>query len=322
MPDIIDPAERLNALLDLEEARLATIFRTAISDLQGEIDLTELADLIERGRTDEAIERLHHAAIRLGNESSVTFMTAGQAAAEFLTRANVGRIVFDVVNERAVEAMRATQLELIREFSAEQRRATQLALISGVEAGTNPIAAARNFRQSIGLTERQWGAVANYRRALEAIGSDDKAFEISLNRELRDRRSDGSIRRAIAQNKPLPRERIDRLVEHYTKRYVRYRSEVIGRTEALRAVHEGNEEGYRQAIADGHIEADQLRRKWDTRLDGRERDTHLLLNGQEKGWGEPWLTRNGPIRYPGDPNAPAVETIQCRCALTTRIKAR
>lgn len=319
MDDIIDPAERLNRLLDLEETRIATIFRTAVADLKDSVDLTALADLIEAGRIDEALDELTHLAEKLGTESNVTFMRAGQSAAEFLTRANVGRIVFDVVNQTAVAAMQANRLQMVREFTDEQRRATSLALISGVEAGTNPREAARNFRQSIGLTERQWAAVANYRRALEAVGSDDKAFEISLQRELRDRRSDSAIRRAIAQSKPLPKARIETLVEHYTKRFIRYRSEVIGRTEALRAVNQGNEEAYRQAIADGVIDADQLRRSWETRVDGRERDTHLLLNGEVKRWGEPWLTRHGPIRYPGDPEAPASETVQCRCALATRI---
>ena len=321
MPDINDPAERINRLLDYEEARIATIFRTAIADLQGELDLDELADLIEAGRIDEALEKLQHTAERLGTESNVTFINAGNDAAKFLTNANVGRVVFDIVNDRAVAAMQANRLELVREFTAEQRRATQLALVTGVEAGTNPRAQARNFRDSIGLTERQWAAVANYRRALEAVGSDDKAFEIALQRELRDRRSDQSIRNAIRNNKPLAPARIDRLVSHYANRMVRYRSEVIGRTEALRAVNQGNEEAYRQAIDAGYLDADQLRRKWETRVDGRERDTHLLLNGQEKRWGEPWETRNGPIKYPGDPDAPASETIQCRCAISTRIIA-
>ncbi len=119
----------------------------------------------------------------------------------------------------------------------------------------------------------------------------------------------------------LPRERVDSLVEHYTRRFIRYRSEVIGRTEALRSVHEGNEEAYRQAIASGDIDPAKLRRKWETRVDGRERDTHLLLDGQERLWDQPWQTKNGPIRYPGDPAAPAAETIQCRCAISTRLMA-
>lgn len=322
MPDTIDPAERLERLLDDEEVRIATIFRTAISDLQDELDLDELADLIEAGRQDEAIERLQHAAERLGTASNVTFMTAGQSTAEFLARAGVGRFVFDVVNDLAVAAMQANRLTLVREFTDEQRRATQTALLTGIEAGINPRAQARNFRQSIGLTTRQWAAVTNYRRALESVGTDDRAVADALSRELRDRRFDRTVRAAVARQRPLGAAKIDQMVERYTQRFIKYRSEVIGRTEALRAVHEGNEEGYRQAIANGTIDAERLRRTWSTRLDGRERDTHLLLNGEEKRWGEPWVTRHGAIRYPGDPEAPAAETIQCRCALQTRIQQR
>jgi hypothetical protein len=91
------------------------------------------------------------------------------------------------------------------------------------------------------------------------------------------------------------------MVQRYAERFVKHRSEVIGRTEAMRAVNQGNEEAYRQAIADGTINADQLRREWRTRLDGRERRTHEFLNGQVRGWGETWVTENGVLRYPGDP---------------------
>lgn len=321
VPDIIDPAERLNDLLDQEELRIATIFRTAVADLQDEIDLDELADLIEQGRHDEAIERLTHAAERLGTETNISFMTAGQSAAEFLSRAGVGRIVFNVVNTLAVAAMQANRLDLVREFTAEQRRATQTAILSGIEEGIGPRAQARNFRQSIGLTERQWAAVSNYRRALTAVGTNDRAVADALSRDLRDKRFDRTVRAAVARQRPIPTAKIERMVERYTQRFLKYRSEVIGRTEALRAVHQGNEEAYRQAIESGVLDPDRLRRTWETRLDGRERDTHLMLNGQEKRWGEPWITRHGAIRYPGDPEAPAVETIQCRCALATRIRA-
>lgn len=321
MPDINDPASRLNVLLDQEEPRIALIFRTAIADLKDEVDLNELADLIEAGREDEAIERLKDAAERLGTASNISFITTGQSTAEFLSRAAVGRIVFDVVNDLAVAAMQANRLELVREFTAEQRQATQVAILTGVEGGLNPRAQARNFRQSIGLTTRQWQAVTNYRRALEAVGTDDRAFADALTRDLRDKRFDRSVRAAIAANKALPQDRIDRMVERYVERFIKYRSEVIGRTEALRAVHQGNEEAYRQAIAAGVLDPEQIRRKWQTRLDGRERDTHELLHNQERRWGEPWLTRHGAIRYPGDPEAPAAETVQCRCALATRIIA-
>ncbi len=239
--------------------------------------------------------------------------------------------MFDQVNHRAVAAMQANRLETIREFTNEQRRATSLALVSGVEAGLNPREQARNFRDSIGLTEKQWKAVANYRAILDKVGTGDAelpAFLTTTNgkqhidRALRDGRFDGKVRAAIKANKPLSQADKDRMVTRYTERYVKYRSEVIGRTEALRAVHQGTREMYQQAIDAGTIEESRIERKWVTRLDGRERKTHRFLSGQKRGFNEPWVTENGAIMFPGDPNAPAAEVLQCRCATTHRLRLR
>lgn len=317
-----DPAERLNRLIDQQETRIATVFRTAVAALKDEIDLDLLATELEQGRVNAALDRLKHAADSLGAASNVAFVTSGQSTAAFLTGADVGRIVFDQVNLNAVAMMQATRLELIREFTAEQLKATSMALVAGVEAGTNPRAAARNFRDSIGLTSTQWTHVDNYRSALERVGLDDEAASNALGRALRDKRGDRTVLAAARAGRKLPAEKIDWLVSRYTARYVKHRAEVIGRTEAMRAVNQGNEEAYRQAIAAGTINADQISREWRTRIDTRERKTHRYLNGQKRGWGETWVTENGELRYPGDPAAPAKETIQCRCAILTRIRQR
>lgn len=317
-----DPESRLAAVLDQQERRIGDIFRVSINALKDEIDLDELVQLLEAGRINEALERLQYAAEQLGNASTAAFIASGQSTADFLSGAGLGRVVFNQINVLAVAQQQANRLELIREFTNEQRRATSLALIAGTEGGINPIEQARNFRDSIGLTESQWRHVASYRRALQRIGEDDQELADVLNRKLRDRRGDAQILRAAREGKALPKAKIDWLIERYTARYIKHRSQVIGRTEALRAVHQGNEEMYRQAIADGVIEAGDLERTWNTRLDGRERETHLLLNGQKRGWGQVWQTRNGVLRYPGDPDAPAVETIMCRCAIGTRIRRR
>jgi hypothetical protein len=318
--EVEDPAVRLNRLVDEQEEQIARVFRVAIADLKNEVDLKELGDLLEQGRVNEALDRLRHVAEQLGAASNVAFVTSGQSTADFLTNAGVGRIVFNQVNLHAVAAMQASRLELIREFTAEQLRATSFALVSGVEGGANPREQARNFRDSIGLTAKQWTHVASYRTALERVGQDDAAAQNALGRALRDGRGDKTVMAAARASRPIPKDKIDWMVQRYADRYVKHRSEVIGRTEAMRAVNSGNEEAYRQAIADGTIRAEQLRREWRTRLDGRERRTHRFLNEQVRGWGETWVTENGELRFPGDPQAPAVETIQCRCAILTRIK--
>lgn len=317
---IEDPAERLNRLLDGQEVRIANIFRTAIASLKNEIDLDDLADLIEAGRVNDAIERLQFAADSLASASNVAFITSGQSTSDFLTNAGIGRIVFNQVNLLAVAAMQGNRLELVREFTNEQRKAVLFAMNDGVEAGSNPRVQARNFRDSIGLTSKQWGHVSSYRAALERVGVDPAAAADALGRKLRDGNGDKTIRRIMRDGGKLAPEKIDWMVERYTARYIKHRAEVIGRTEALRAVHQGNEEAYRQAIADGTLDATKLERTWRTRLDGRERKTHMFLNGQKRGWGETWVTENGELRYPGDPEAPAKETVQCRCAILTRIR--
>ena len=317
-----DPESRIERLIDQQEPRIAQIFRTAVQNLKNEVDLGALADLIEQGRLQEAIDQLADAAEQLAAATNVAFVTSGQSTSDWLREAGVGRIVFDQVNLLAVAAMQRNRLELIREFTDEQRRATWMAVLSGVETGKNPRAQARDFRDSIGLTESQWGHVASYRAALERVGVDDAAADNALSRALRYGRSDRSVRAAARAGRKLAPEKIDMMVRRYSERYIKHRAEVIGRTEALRSVHQGNEEAYRQAIAAGHIRAEQLERTWRTRLDNRERRTHRLLNDQVRNWGETWVTENGELRYPGDPEAPAKETIQCRCAILTRIRQR
>ena len=159
----------------------------------------------------------------------------------------------------------------------------------------------------------------NYRRLLGRVSEGDSE---ALTRQLRDRRFDPTVRRAVAAREPLSQAQIDRMVERYRARYVKYRAEVIGRTEALRAVHAGNDEAYRQAIDGGAIDLDELQRTWVTARDERVRPTHRVAGGQVRGINEPFIVGGAQLRYPGDPRGPAKETIQCRCALTTRFVTR
>jgi hypothetical protein len=317
MPDAVDPVERIDALLTSAEPRIKRAFLAAIKALRDDLDLGEIEQLLINGDTEAALRYTQDVALSIGEASTVTFITSGQSTSQFLNGLDLGTILFDQVNNRAVAAMQSNSLRLIQEFTAEQRRATSLALIDGIGRGLNPRDQARTFRDSIGLTERQQAAVINYRRLL--TGAADQQRE-AMTRELRDRRFDRTINRSINTGDPLTDDQIERMVDRYRDRYVKYRSEVIARTEALRSVHEGVNEGYQQAIDAGKIDETDLVRTWDSSKDTRVRHTHRILDGQKRAWGKTWQTANGVLRYPGDPSAPAVETVQCRCLLTTRIK--
>lgn len=310
--------ERMERLLQVSERRIRTSFNTVIGQLKGELDINELADLITAGRMEEAISRLDDAGRALGAVANKEYVAAAEEAAEFLRGAGVGRIQFDQVNTRAVAAMQRNTLRLVSNFSAEQAAATRAAITEGITAGANPRDVARRFRDSIGLTQRQQAAVDNYRRLLGGSSAQQRE---ALSRELHDSRFGPRLQAGSRQDlNPLTPDQIDRMVGRYAERYVKYRSEVIARTEGLRSVHEGVEELFEQAFEGGVVGRSELIRTWDSSRDGRVRDSHKHLHGLQRQFGESFPGAAGPIRFPGDPEAPGSETIQCRCLLTTRMK--
>ena len=313
-----DPPERLRALLAKQHRQFRKVFLDAIDTFKSNIILTELADMIENGRLAEALSLVDEAAQLLGNASASLLAESANDTAQWLSsEALVATISFDQTNTRAVQAMSTAKLDMVREFSQDQRQMLRQTLVDGVTDGLNPREQARRFRSNIGLTARQQKAVANYERLLGTAGTETDQAREALTRRLRNRQFDGQVERAIRNNKPLTKAQIDRMVEAYKSRYVKYRSEVIGRTEALRSVHEGNEEMYKQAFTDGHLAPENLLRTWNTGIDGRERDSHRALHKVKLPYGELF---GGILRHPGDSLAPAEETIQCRCVLSTRVR--
>lgn len=311
-----DKASRIEHLVVSQERRFREAFRLAIANIHDYTTLTSLANLLEQGRLEEALLSLRAAGEVLGGQAGASVIAAGEDAAKWLSTALTVTVAFDVTNIRAVSLMTQNRLRLIREFDAEAQRAVRTALVEGIERGLNPRDQARLFRASIGLTERQVGAVNNYRRLLE---QGEIPSREALNRALRDRRFDSSVTRAIQNHRPLSTSQVDNMVNRYRQRFVAHRANTIARTEALRTVHQGTDEMYRQAIDSGQVDQGKLRRTWNTSVDGRERDSHHQLNGKIQGIDEAFEGLDGNLMYPGDPSAPASETILCRCVLSTRI---
>lgn len=86
----------------------------------------------------------------------------------------------------------------------------------------------------------------------------------------------------------------------------RSRSYTIARTEVHGAASYGMHEGAKQAGAFS-------RKRWLTTRDGRERETHAAIDGEERALDERYT--NG-LMYPGDADGDPAETVNCRCAET------
>lgn len=309
----LDPASRIRGLINRAEPSLRRAFEDIIKQLKSETTLAALATLLEQGLVDEALQQAARAGARFSAFVNGVYVAAGADTADFVGKSLEAIVDFDQTNVRAVSRMQLNRLRFIRGFNEEQRRATQEALVDGIQRGVNPRQAAREFRDSIGITQKQQRAVNSYRRLLTSNSRE------ALNRQLRDRRFDRTIIRAIETDTPLTGTQINRMVSRYSERSLKHRSEVIARTEALRSVHEGSSEMYRQAIDEGVIDQATLIRTWNTAADERVRDSHDVIDGEEVGIEEPFVTGNGnELLWPGDINAPPEETIQCRCAVSTR----
>lgn len=310
----LDPEQRIRMLIARAEPQLRDAFLSIIMQIRAETTLTQLADLIEQGRLQEALESAARAGAQFAAGVNGVIVTAGQSTAAFLGRTLDVITSYDTVNARAVRLAENNNLRLIREFTLEQTQATRAALVDGIQRGINPVDTARQVRQSIGLTARQVETVNRYRQALE------RGSLTALNRELRDRRFDASVRRAAETGEPLTGDQINRMTERYRERLLRFRAETIARTEALTSVHEGTDEMYNQAIDQGILTPDRLTHTWHTAGDARVRDSHETMNNQTRPQGEPFVTGNGnQLRFPGDPRAPANERVQCRCVRSTTI---
>lgn len=309
-------------LIEEAEAKLRLAFGEVVLGMKDAHTLDALAELIAAGQYTTALEMTQSHAAKLASAINRVYVDAGQEAIDSLGR-KLGVVVsYDQTNYRALRRMEANRLELVREFTERQVEATRAALLDGIERGLNPRAMAREFRDSIGLTQSQLRYVSNYRRQLETLDPG------ALARRLRDARFDRTVFDAIDHESPLPKSVINKLVQRYRERWIAHRAETIARHEALQAAHGGVDEAIQQAIENGAFTPEEATSKWHTARDERVRDpkigattSHRTMHGQERPYGEPFESGAGNLlRYPGDPTAPLEDTMLCRCRMGVRVK--
>jgi len=119
------------------------------------------------------------------------------------------------------------------------------------------------------------------------------------------RRLRGELQRGIDQG--LGIEEISRNIQRSNVVNV-IRARVIARTEIVTASNKGNHEGAKSTGL-------QLNKIWIATPDERTRQTHWELNETKIGMDEWFDVGDGEAQFPGDPNLPAEEAINCRCVI-------
>jgi len=331
----LSPAEQIGILLDQYSASVRDAFLKAIADIKSAIVLQAIVDKLVQHDIEGAIRALNIDAPAFNpvlDEIAKAFTGGGNSTIDMLPglRSPEGHKVvlrFDVRDPAAEFWLKNHSTALVRDIVADQMTALREIMSVGLAELQHPRAIALDIigRKSratgqrvggiIGLTSPQARAVRTYRAELL---TGDKA---ALDRAMRDRRFDKAVRAAIEAGKPVPAERVGKMVTAYEARALKLRGETLARTETAAALGASSEEAMRQNIAKGYIPAALVEQDWHTNMDGRERDSHAAMNGQTVGWGESFTSGAGnKLRYPGDPQAPVHEIADCRCTRTFRIR--
>jgi len=354
----VNNRRKLDKLIDLFQPRIRDAFLAAVRDVVDNVILVDIIRAIENGDPIRAFELLgfNQSAMRpITRMIEEAFETGGvltgQGFPKYLNTSS-GRAIFrfDVRNSRAEGWLRDHSSSMVTRITDDAREIVRVTMERGMLAGDNPrrtalelvgrIDPVTNMRTggTIGLTPGQERWVSNTRRDLnemQVIASRVRSGEYStlqareqleksgyFSRALRRKGSDNQIIKSITNGKDLDTNTIDRLVMTYRNNALRYRGEVIGRTEALQALNRSEYEAHLQAVDTGALRRQDVKRIWDSAGDGRVRDTHREMDGQAVSLDEPFISPSGSqMMYPGDGSlgADAAEIIQCRCRV--RIEA-
>lgn len=322
----------LSQITTKNERAVMRAFTRTVQSIKDQAVIQEIVRLLEVGNVDGVVDllQLDPATFEPLEESiRQAYREGGITGAEQVgpIPTEVGTVVlrFDMRSIRAESWLRDMSSRLITEIFDDQRQMVRERLTDNLARGVNPRQAALDLvgridsqsRQRtggfIGLTSRQAQWTANARQELENL---DPGY---LSRALRDKRLDGVVKRAIENDEPLTQKQIDTAVSRLQARTLRYRGQVISRTESINSLRAGQFEAMQQAVERGEVESRDLRKTWDSSSDARTRLDHLQMEQTysegvplDQAFVAPDLSR---LRFPGDTalGASGAQTIQCRC---------
>lgn len=319
---------------------VAEAFMAAIRDLKRGLEFQRLEQAIRRGDLQDALAALHidRAAFQPLEAKLVEAFTAGGqgAVASMPATVSIG-FRFDPGNQRAAQIIRTTAGNLITGLVQNEIDQSRAFLAEGMASGRSPRSVGLDLvgRVSRATGQREGGLIglSGPQRAFvesaktELASGDPRVLAQYLTRKRRVKYPfDAAVKKAIREGRKLSPETAAAALRGYSNSLLKRRGESIARTEGLPAIRAAKHEAFQQLVDDGRVEAEDIVRGWSTNEDGRQRDTHDAMNGQEvRGLDAPFVSPSGArFKYPGDRSlgAPAKEVIECRCDEFIAIRKR
>lgn len=283
------------ALADRFAPKIARAFLAAVERTRSQTTVDRVVSALQTGSPDRAaaaldLDALLADALRgvslppdLPSVATTLRELYSAAGAEAVARGPAEarlRMRFDLLNPRAVDFLRRYDFALVQELTSATTEGLRSIMVRAFDEGIPPRRAAREIRDTVGLTRRMEQAVANYRAELRAAGRDT--------------------------------DQVDRMTARYRRQVLNRRALNIARTETVRAANEGLLEQERQ-MREAAILGDDARRMWTVTRDDRLCEICAAipgLNKQGRTLDEPFATPLGNVMTP--PAHPS-----CRCVVRT-----
>lgn len=124
----------------------------------------------------------------------------------------------------------------------------------------------------------------------------------------------GEVAKGVNLGESIPKlaARIDNVLSTTASERWLNRATVTARTETIGALNAGRADAFRAVAADSD---EELFSFWLATDDNRTRHSHAEAEGQRVPVGTPFQVGGHELRFPGDPEGPPQEVIQCRCTL-------
>jgi len=333
-PDSVIFAE----LLERFEPLIRAAFLDAIAEVRDSITLRVVVEMLERGDVEGAIRAMNlepEAFARLEMILRDAYNSGGLAQVGNLPalrdpEGNRVRFFFSPRNMFGEDWVARHSADLITRATEDMKQAIRQHLTEGLSQGRNPtqtmlsvigrVEKVSNRRSGgiLGLTAAQERYVSSAR--LELLSGDPALLRNYLTRARRDKRFDRTIAKAIREGRPLSEADVAKITGRYSDGLLKYRSEVIGLNETMTALAKSRENAVRQQIDAGKIAAQDVRKVWKHTPQEHPRFHHRAMNGKSVGIDEQFKLPNGArMSYPHAPDAPAGETLGCKCTYSIKI---
>lgn len=338
---------KLQDLLKKMEPQVAAAFQRAVANIINSSQLNRIISAIERNDINAAIRAIDLDGAAYAELTAVVRSAYAQAGAVVVAntvwRGSDARkivIYWNATNPRAERWLTEVSSQFVTRITNEMREVIRGAITSGYAQGLGPRqialdlvgrvgAGGRREGGVIGLSRPQYEAATHMRDILRNNPAryfivDKETKELKPRFTKRDKRFDGTIKKAILEGRQLTDAEISKITGRYADRLLKLRGDTIARTETAQAVEAARQEAFEQWKDKTGISDQFITRRWDHAGGGKSsRDWHVEMNGMTvQGLDTPFITPRGArLMYPCDTSlgAGAAEVCNCRCQAVIEI---